>query len=116
MPRYIDAEILEQKFTEWHTDLKEKEQTAKTVREAKRTSDIATGVVSCLLELRDTPKADVEPVRHGRWIIEPGCGEYGRCSKCEGKSGTQWDGVEPIPLLTAYCPHCGAKMDEEDNS
>ena len=53
--------------------------------------------------------------RHGRWIIDPGCGEYGRCSRCEGKSGTQYDGVEPIPLLTAYCPHCGAKMDGDTN-
>lgn len=53
---------------------------------------------------------EAEPVRTGLWIIDPGCGDYGRCSECEGKSGTQWDGVEPIPLLTAYCPHCGAKM------
>lgn len=63
----------------------------------------------------DMPAADVEPVWYGRWIIDPGCGEYGRCSECEGKSGTQWDGVEPIPLLTAYCPHCGVKMDGDNN-
>lgn len=57
---------------------------------------------------------EYQPVRHGRWVIDPGCGEYGKCSECEGKSGTQCDGVEPIPLLTAYCPHCGTKMDGGD--
>ena len=53
--------------------------------------------------------ADVAPVRHGRWIDK---GEYAVCTECDGHSGTQYDGVEPIPLTTQFCPHCGAKMDE----
>ena len=47
-------------------------------------------------------------VRHGRWIDK---GEYAVCTECGGRSGTQYDGVEPIPLMTQYCPNCGAKMD-----
>ena len=43
----------------------------------------------------------------GEWIEE---GEYAECSMCGAHSGTQFDGVEPIPLKTNYCPNCGAKM------
>ena len=53
--------------------------------------------------------ADVALVRHGRWIDK---GEYAVCTECGGRSGTQYDGVEPIPLMTQFCPNCGAKMDE----
>lgn len=56
----------------------------------------------------DAPSADVAPVRHGRWIDK---GEYAVCTECGGRSGTQYDGVEPIPLMTQFCPNCGAIMD-----
>ena len=59
----------------------------------------------------DAPAADVAPVRHGRWIDK---GEYAVCTECGGRSGTQYDGVAPIPLMTQYCPNCGAKMDLKD--
>lgn len=52
--------------------------------------------------------ADVAPVRHGRWIDK---GEYAVCTECDGRSGIQYDGVKPIPLMTQFCPNCGAKMD-----
>ena len=55
-----------------------------------------------------TPAADVASVRHGRWIDK---GEYAVCTECDGRSGTQYDGVEPIPLMMQFCPNCGAKMD-----
>ena len=48
------------------------------------------------------------PVRHGRWIDK---GEYAVCTECGGRSGTQYDGVELIPLMTQFCPFCGAIMD-----
>lgn len=51
---------------------------------------------------------DVAPVRYGHWIDK---GEYGVCTECGGRSGTQYDGVEPTPLMTQFCPNCGAKMD-----
>ena len=63
--------------------------------------------------ISDTPTVDAEPVRHGRWIDK---GEYAVCMECSGRSGTQYDGVEPIPLMTQFCPHCGAKMDEVMNN
>ena len=55
--------------------------------------------------------ADVAPVRHGRWIDK---GEYAVCTECGGRSGTQYDGVEPIPLMTQFCPNCGAYMRGEE--
>ena len=54
--------------------------------------------------------SDVALVVHGRWIYK---GEYAVCTECGGRSGTQYDGVEPIPLMTQFCPNCGAKMDGE---
>lgn len=59
----------------------------------------------------NAPAADVAPVVHGRWIDK---GEYAVCTECGGRSGTQYDGVEPIPLMTQFCPNCGAKMDGDD--
>lgn len=58
------------------------------------------------------PAENVAPVRHGRWIDK---GEYAVCTECDGRSGTQYDGVEPIPLTTQFCPNCGAKMDGDMN-
>ena len=57
------------------------------------------------------PTADVAPVVHGRWIDK---GEYAVCMECGGRSSTQYNGVEPIPLMTQFCPHCGAKMDGKE--
>ena len=51
---------------------------------------------------------EIDRVRHGRWIDK---GEYAVCTECGGRSGTQYDGVEPIPLMTQFCQNCGAKMD-----
>lgn len=58
--------------------------------------------------LGNAPTIDAEPVRHGRWVNK---GDYAVCTECGGRSGTQYDGVEPIPLMTKYCSNCGAKMD-----
>lgn len=52
--------------------------------------------------------SDVTTVRHGRWIDK---GEYAVCTECGRRSGTQYDGVEPIPLMTQFCSNCGSLMD-----
>ena len=68
----------------------------------------ACGTGDAIDIIEDAPAADVAPVVHGRWIYK---GEYAVCTECGGRSGTQYDGVEPIPLMTQFCPNCGAKMD-----
>ena len=62
--------------------------------------------------LKKAPTIEVKPVVHRRWIDK---GEYAVCTECGGRSGTQYDGVEPIPLMTQFCPNCGAQMDEKEN-
>lgn len=56
------------------------------------------------------PAADVEEVRHGRWIkTDPGNDTlFATCSQCNYPVDW-WRGK------TKYCPNCGAKMDLEDN-
>ena len=57
--------------------------------------------------LKDCPSADVEPVRHGRWIKISPAGIY-ECSEC-GQIVITKD-------IDAYkrCHNCGARMDEEE--
>lgn len=61
----------------------------------------------CKEKIAALPAADVAPVRHGRWLGH----EYGFawCSLCHERQE-----VDFAPHN--YCPHCGAKMDEETPS
>ena len=87
-----------------------------------RLIDLSDGLGICRVIMEDDFKkaiknmpeniiVDVAPVRHGRWIDK---GEYAVCTECGGRSGTQYDGVEPIPLMTQFCPNCGANMESEE--
>nr|DAV08462.1 MAG TPA: zinc-ribbon containing domain protein [Caudoviricetes sp.] len=62
------------------------------------------------------PAADVEPVRHGRWIswedadnCIPSPNRH-ECSVCHDAAQVL---VNNIELLSNFCPNCGAKMDLE---
>ena len=64
-------------------------------------------------DIEEFPAADVELVRHGRWIFRPkklGLRPGYRCSECP--NGPLWLAPD-VPQAFKYCPHCGAKMDEE---
>lgn len=72
-------------------------------------------LVSLKEVLRDTPTADVAPVKHGQWIKDNDsfqtddyyCCYFDHiCSEC-GKV------VNDRYKLPNYCPNCGAKMDGE---
>ena len=60
------------------------------------------------------PTADVEPVRHARWIgteydgFADGNPVYDKyeCSNCGATFSAD--------IQANYCPHCGARMDEEE--
>ena len=59
-------------------------------------------------KLDDEKPADVEPVRHGKWV-EAGRG-IDACSECN-------HGIrEHMACVNKYCPNCGAKMDLGGNS
>lgn len=61
-------------------------------------------------KLLDTvPTADVQEVRHGKWLPtrHP---DQKRCSVCDVIS---FIALYPCINKADYCPHCGAKMDKE---
>ena len=65
------------------------------------------------------PAADVEPVRHGRWIswedadnCIPSPNRH-ECSVCHDAAQVL---VNNIELLSNFCPNCGAKMDLESEN
>ena len=61
-------------------------------------------------EIDDAPTID--PVKHGRWkhehLVSTCGGTYAvvRCSLCDWQYPT---------FETDFCPHCGARMDGDDN-
>ena len=60
--------------------------------------------------LQTTPTADVQEIRHGRWISNE-LGGYKwayYCSECG------WVDGYPFNDRHKYCPHCGAKMDGKE--
>ena len=60
------------------------------------------GLVSVL---DDINAADVQPVKHGKWIGVD-YDTYFECSEC--KHMTDWQ-------LYKYCPYCGARMDGDES-
>lgn len=102
MAEYIDREALikqaieEKRFVFKMEDAIRQEVVFKTVYK-----DFADLVMSI-------PAADVEEVKHGRWVKDPHtadvCAEY-RCSLC----GYTYCEADPKQPPFKYCPECGAK-------
>ena len=71
--------------------------------------------------IKGLPFEDVQPVRHGHWIIKdnPGTGWYRvTCSECGEDVTSTVPVIGFFPNAKAiwnYCPNCGAKMDGEQN-
>lgn len=66
----------------------------------------ADGVYS-VLEI--FPSANVAPVVHGKWLIVHNQIENAVCSACGTHFQRYYDAY-------SYCPHCGAKMDLEEQN
>lgn len=83
------------------------------IDEVNNTNGYTEDFKTCLRLVKNLPAADVEEVKHGKWIEYPRA-HYFKCSECK----------ETVPYKKAvlirgkrkykYCPHCGAKMDLED--
>ena len=74
-----------------------------TVMQCRAARDAISRAIKMLESL---PAADVEPVRHGRWVKD---GEVVVCSECGEEHA--WD-----EYRATYCEDCGAKMDLEENA
>lgn len=66
---------------------------------------------SLAYQLAKAPTADVVKVRHGEWIINDE-DYWTKCSVCEFE---YLDEQEDIYNTYRYCPHCGARMDGDDD-
>lgn len=61
------------------------------------------------------PAADVVEVRHGRWLEYDGADKgFHYCSECKRQAFNYEDGEVVVEVLSDWCPHCGARMDKED--
>lgn len=61
-------------------------------------------------EITNLSAADVQPVKHGRWIL---CDDgYVRCSECNRKAFIENDET----ILTDFCHGCGADMRMDGDS
>lgn len=88
MPRLIDADVMREDWLE------------------NGQNEYVYDTNAVLDSIDEQPTVDAEPVRHGRWknthigTIE--------CSECG-------HGYNLVGMFVLYCPHCGAKMDLEDD-
>lgn len=98
MAEYIEREALQNLFNEVSTSLLSRGEIAKDVEHMVRAFLMVTEMI------QDAPAADVVPVRHGKWMPFHAefAGDIQYCSVCEIGFSDR----------TAYCPHCGAVMDE----
>lgn len=76
-----------------------------------------SGLVDIMAEI---PAADVQEVRHGRWLREnarPRSSIF-LCSVCKAKAyfivGNH-KRTPPASISYKFCPNCGARMDGEEN-
>lgn len=62
-------------------------------------SEVQVALDMAIKALQDRPQSE--------WIDK---GTYAVCSNCGADSGTQFDGVQPVPRKTSFCPDCGTRM------
>ena len=100
MSRYIDADVLCNVLKKSAADEWNKRALAGTWSYAYQ---------DMIDTIENEPSADVEPVRHGRWIRI--CGDDYECSECQAAVWSR----PPYPIERyKYCWSCGAKMDKEE--
>lgn len=70
--------------------------------------------------IESVPAADVEEVKHGKWIWDPNGMDWGlgtwQCSECACRNNNLPMNNRINPLVfsgSKYCPNCGAKMGAE---
>lgn len=106
MEKYKFAYIVEVS-AELLTDDKELVQQLEEENDVKVTydyleTDIGETIVECLEDLSSSMDIAVQPVKHGRWIINSD-GYYPQCSECMNEPQGR--------IMTNFCPNCGARMD-----
>lgn len=68
-------------------------------------AQISTSKQKLIERIKQTPTADVAPVRHGQWVDNHN--GTASCSKC-----ATWINTERLPYAR-HCLYCGAQMDKD---
>lgn len=68
-------------------------------------------VCSDIAEIDEQPTIEAEPVKDGKWIKGKDWDEW-FCSVCRNYAYLDY---KENPILSDYCPHCGARMDGGKN-
>ena len=92
MPKYIDADKINAKLMDEYYGM---------------ISDESMKVYKIMQMLDNAPAADVEEVRHGKWIPDKKREGVVICSECKRGECCDW-------FRYKYCYTCGALMDLED--
>lgn len=79
--------------------------------------DYHNGWNDAIDEILEDERADVEEVRHGKWLCINGTIF---CSECQGKALYEYNENDNddfpflLPMKSKRCPHCGARMDRKE--
>ena len=109
--RLIDADETRKKMQNSLDELFENvEMTGKTIHQK-------TLIRSIIHHIDDAQTIDAAPVKRARWIKGKDWDDW-FCSGCSNKAYLDW---RENPILSSFCPHCGAEMDfckakEEENT
>ena len=102
MAKYIKFDIAVRKLGTWYNDLAEANGSD---------DDFVKGYGEAMDDLADVPAADVQEVKHAKWIYEGHhemMGHAFQCSVCERWMFTVFP--KHVAEEYPYC-HCGAKLD-----
>ncbi len=68
-------------------------------------------------EIKTFPAADVASVVHGRWILSTDMTYMPQCSNCGRHPFKGYiPSIEEVRRVYKFCPVCGAKMDESEDT
>lgn len=104
MTEYIEKSAILSKCEEMWNNADE---TTQTGVDTINTLDRITDYIESL------PAADVQPVKHGKWIYVGSVRSWDeiKCSACNSAFSTE---DRDLILNWDFCPHCGARMDLKD--
>ena len=108
MAEYIDVEPVRKQIVEFKTAVEQ------FVKSSSFLMAYISGIDAVMEIIDELPAADVQKVKHGRWIktedftmIERYAVQEYECSKC---------GAHAHCGIDNYCYHCGARMDGDENA
>lgn len=96
MARYIDKDKL----------INELKEDCATLIKERWFDDYVQGYSSAIEDIIAEPEADVQEVKHAKWLAYRFGLEVVTCSNC----GAVYEGGDSF----IFCPKCGAKMDSEE--